>query len=147
MTFVSFLFMLLHCLLPTQDRVSRLGGSENGGLCKLCNTEIEDTLHAFFTCPHNMVLGNALLGYVQVAAPGLTQEGALKLLFETDMAEDETLASLYVLSAGLRFIWEKRTLKKQVALHEMRAEVEAKISILRKSRHRNVAEIMEIMLQ
>ena len=144
---VTFLFKLQHCLLPTQDRLSRLGGSENGGLCKLCNTEIEDTLHAFFTCPHNMVSGNALLGYVQVAAPGLTQEGALKLLLETDMAEDETLASLYVLSAGLRFIWEKRTLKKQVALHEKRAEVEDKISILRKSRQRIVAEIMEIMLQ
>ena len=103
---VTFLFKLLHCLLPTQDRVARLGGSENGGRCKLCNDEIEDILHAMFNCPHNLVSGNALLGYLQVATPGLTQEGALKLELEASLNDDGVLASLCVLSTSLKFIWE-----------------------------------------
>ena len=127
--------------------MARLGGSENGGRCKLCNDEIEDILHAMFNCPHNLVSGNALLGYLQVATPGLTQEGALKLELEASLNDDGVLASLCVLSTSLKFIWENRVLKKQVPLHMMRAEIEAKISILRKSRHSNAAVIMEEMLQ
>ena len=74
------------------------------------DSDLVSFLFKLLHCPHNMVPGNGLLGFVQVAAPGLTQEGALKLLLETDMAEDEILASLYVLSAGLRFIYGKREL-------------------------------------
>ena len=137
----------LHCLLPTQDRVARLGGSENGGRCKLCNLETEDIMHAMFTCPHNLVPGNALLGYLQVTTPGLTQEGALKLELESSLDSDGTLAALCVLSTGLKFIWECRISKKQVPLHSMRAEIEAKISILRKSRHSSAGLVIEEMLQ
>ena len=127
--------------------MARLGGTENGGRCKLCNEETEDTIHALFTCPHNLVPGNALLGYLQVTSPGLTQEGALKLELEPSLDFDDILATLCVLSTGLKFIWECQISKKQVPLHSMRAEIEAKISILRKSRHSSAAVVMEGMLQ
>ena len=143
----SFLFKLLHCLLPTQDRVSRLGASENRGFCQLCNMEVEDPLHAFFTCQHSQVPGHALLGYLQTAVPNLTPEGALKLQFETSLNDDQLLASVCLLSSGLSFIWERRILKKQVSIFTMRAEIEAKISILRKTRHSNAAVLMVEMLQ
>ena len=36
----GFLFKLVHCLLPTQDRVSRLGGGQvpNPGRCNFCDS-------------------------------------------------------------------------------------------------------------
>ena len=51
----SFLFKLLHRLLPTQDSVQRLGVTVDGqpGLCQLCHLESEDALHALVHCPHS----------------------------------------------------------------------------------------------
>ena len=51
----SFLFKLLHCLLPTQDSVQKLGVTVDGqpGLCQLCHLESEDALHALVHCPHS----------------------------------------------------------------------------------------------
>ena len=34
-----------------------------------------------------------------------------------------------------KYIWETRSEKKTVSLHKMRAEIEAKVSILRKTRY------------
>ena len=142
----SFIFKLLHRLLPTQDRVSRLGGSGSQGLCQLCHKEIEDQLHAFFMCQHSLVAGHALLGYLQSAVPGLSPEASLRLELDNSLSEKEELATICMLSTGLKFIWETRLLKKQVSTFQMRAELEAKISILRKSRHRDSAELMDGML-
>ena len=142
----SFLFKLVHCLLPTQDRVSRLGGAEGRGLCLLCHDEIEDQLHAFFTCQHSSVAGHALLGYLQGAVQGLTPEASLRLELDPSLNEKEELATICVLSTGLKYIWETRLLKKQISTFRMRAELEAKISILRKTRHKEAAELMHGML-
>ena len=89
--------------------VSRLGASENCGLCQLCNTEVEDPLHAFFTCQHSQVPGHALLGNLQTAVPNLTPEGALKLQFETSLNNDQLFVTVCLLSSGLNFIWKKRS--------------------------------------
>ena len=72
----AFLFRLLHQLLPTQDRVSRLvgGQDEHPGRCSLCHQEVEDQIHAFFTCQKTMIPGLALIGYVQTILPNLSQE-------------------------------------------------------------------------
>ena len=65
----GFIFKLVHCLLPTQDRISRLGGTEgdNPGLYKLCTSEVETPQHAFFYCEKSRVTGLGLLGYVQAS--------------------------------------------------------------------------------
>ena len=52
----SFLFKLLHLLLPTQDRVHRMAGriGQSSDLCKLCGVEVETPVHALFYCGHNL---------------------------------------------------------------------------------------------
>ena len=143
----SFLFKLLHCLLPTQDRVARLGGAENHGLCQLCHQEVEDPQHAFYFCQHSSIAGHALLGFVQSQVPALTPEASLRLEFGNCLSDEERLATVYMLSTGLKFIWENRIQKKQVHLHLMRSEIEAQISLLRKSRHRACADMILGMMQ
>ena len=86
----AFLFKLIHCILPTQDRVSRLGATENLGICQHCHQEIEDLLHALFSCQHSSVAGHALLGYIQTLVPTLSPEAALRLEGNTVTNEDET---------------------------------------------------------
>ena len=144
----GFLFKLVHCLLPTQDRVSRLGGSSalNPGLCLHCAVDVEDPAHAFFFCQHSRQAGHVLLGHVQVLVPDLTPEAALRLEFAEDLSHDEELATTCLLAAGLKYIWESRVHKKQVTIYKMRAEVEARISILRRTRHRGAGDLMLDML-
>ena len=144
----AFLFKLIHCLLPTQDRVARLGAAEGQqpGMCLFCNLEIEDALHAFFSCPHSNVAGLALLGWVQGLVPDLSPEDALHLQLGGDMAHEEELAAVYMLATGWKFIWEARVSKKQIVLHQMRSELEANIAILRKSKFREAAMMMQGLL-
>ena len=142
----GFLFKLVHCLLPTQDRVSRFGGDDDHGLCNFCSDEAETPLHAFFQCQHNMLSGLALLGYIQAVVPDLSTEAALRLELGRQLSEVEELATMYVLSIGLKYIWEARVERKQVRLYKMRSEVEARVTILRKTRHAEAANLMLEMI-
>ena len=143
----SFLFKLLHGLLPTQDRVTRFGlAGPNQGVCQLCLLEVEDQVHAFFSCPKSMLAGLALLGYVQTFVPNLSPESALKLDLGSELSEQKVLATVCVLATGLKYIWQARQDKKQVATFRMRAEIEAIISILRKTRHREAGDHMMEMI-
>ena len=49
--------------------------------------------------------------------------------------EVDLLAAVCLLSVGLKYIWETRIEKKAIYLYKMRAEIEARISVLRKSRY------------
>ena len=106
----SFLFKLLHQLLPTKERVQRFGKTEDNspGLCKLCQADIEDLSHAFFHCPHSRVSGLALLGWVQGVAPALLPEGALQLKIQNTLSPEDELAVVCMLATGLKHIWEAR---------------------------------------
>ena len=90
--------------------------------------------------------GHALLGYLQVVDPALTPEAVLLLEISPGVDDKSRLAILITAAPGLKYIWERRIAKKQVCLFSMRAEIEAKISILRKTRHRETSVIMCEML-
>ena len=143
----SFLLKLVHGLLPTQDRIARIGMAVDGqAVCLLCRTSSENLLHCFFECPHNMVVGLTLLGYVQHVVPNLSPEAALLLDFQQSLTSEESLAVCVMLSTGLKYIWETRVSKKVVTTFSMRAEIEARVSILRRTRHEPSGLIIEEML-
>ena len=139
----SFQFKMLHCLLPTQERVSRIGLNEGQpGLCLHCRMDTETVAHSLFDCPRNMQVGLALLGCVQQVLPDLSAEAAVLLDFGSVLPEEENLAVQCLLMTGLKYIWEARLAKKVVSMHRMRAEVEAKVALLRKSRFLRSAVIL-----
>ena len=144
----SFLFKLVHGLLPTQDRVARLGLANGDlvGTCLHCRLDPEDLLHCFFGCTKSMVTSLSLLGWIQHLVPHLSPEAALCLELRQELSEMEELAVVCTLATGLKYIWEVRLAKKAVVTYKMRAEIEAKISILRRSRYVMAGEIMETML-
>ena len=63
--------------------------------------------------------------------PGLTPEAALRLELDIELEEKEELTIITMLACGLKYIWEARLEKKTVYLFKMRAEVEARVSVLR----------------
>ena len=141
----SFLFKLLHQLLPTQDRISRI--TKDSGVCKVCLVENDDLLHALYQCPNSRATADHLLGLVHVAVPDLPPDKLLRLDFGTELNEDEVLPLLTIVSTGLMYIWQARAEKKRPTQYKMRAEIEAEISILRKTRYCASADrVLEIIV-
>ena len=88
-----------------------------------------------------------LLGYVHAAVPGLSPEDILRLNLASRLKESDKLAVLVVISTGLKYMWESRKDKKVLCQYKMRAEVEAYISILRKSRYSGSADrVLELIV-
>ena len=136
----SFLFKLLHLLLPTQSEVLRLGADREdaAGKCCLCKTEKEDLEHVFFSCSATAEAGLATLGWAQKVTPHITADDALRLELkgEPDGDDSQQLAAITILATGLCYIWEARVNKKKVGKYEVRAELEAMVSLMRRTRHR-----------
>ena len=75
----SFLFRLLHQLLPTQERVHRTGNAANP-LCKGAGcSETDDLGHSLFMCETNQNVGTSLLGLLRQYQPNISLEAALRL--------------------------------------------------------------------
>ena len=141
----TFMFKLLHQLLPTQDRLSRL--LNEPVLCKTCRASPEDLLHAFFSCPSSKAVGDLLLSFVRIVVPGLSPQQLLRLDLGPGLAEADQLATICVISTGLNYIWQARVDKKVVTQYKMRAEIEAMITILRKTRYYASADrVLELII-
>ena len=94
-----------------------------------------------------MGAGQALLGVVQQILPDLGSERAVRLDFRRILQTDENLAVQCILLTGMKYIWETRITRKVLHLFRMRAEIEAEISLLRKTRFSNAAILMENMIR
>ena len=145
----SFLFKLIHLLLPTQERTQRLGADrENArGLCRLCSVEREDLLHAFFICPFNKDAGRTVIKWANVLSPNINEMDLLCLqINEGGMDGFKEMAIVIIVGTCLKFIWEERKHRNKVGIYQIRAELEAKISILRKTRFSDVANAIFICI-
>ena len=140
----AFLFKLLHQLLPTRERISRITNEQ--GLCRMCGHASEDLLHALFTCTESKATADQLLSYVHVTVPRLSPPGLLRLDLGSELDETDLLATLCIISTGLKYIWQARADKKRILQYKMRAELESIISILRKTRFSKSADRMLEMI-
>ena len=140
---VSFLFKVVHDLLPTQERVSRTNPAVTG-TCRMCESESLETLdHALVTCPANQGTGVALLAALPSEA---RVEGHLALRLQLPVADQLELPVVWFLSVAWCSIWEQRCCGKKPELYKVRADLEAKISILRKTRYSDPAAEITSMI-
>ena len=138
----SFLFKILHKLLTTQERVARTNPTVSP-LCKApgCSgEESEDLVHALVTCAGNMGVGRSVLDSVSRFVDKLTD-----VQFETE--ESLELPVVWFLAVSWSTIWEARLLGRRPELYRVRADLEAKVSLLRETRKLiNVAEKISSMI-
>jgi hypothetical protein len=138
----SFLFKLVHQLLPSKERVHHLTPTSSP-LCWCESGDHENYLHLFYFCSKNREAGEAVLRVAQAYDRDLTAEKSLRLEVQTDKVF--TLPTTSILSTGLLFIWENRKQRKKTTLYMMRAELESAVSIRRRSRLMKVREAGDIM--
>jgi hypothetical protein len=134
---ISFLFKVLHDLLPTQERIARTSSAVNGD-CRLCVSDVrEDLVHALISCPSNQGIGQAVLGCLPVET-GVQYQHELRLQLGLEVLDE--LPVVWFLAVAWSFIWECRRLGKRPELYKVRAELEAKVSLLRETRHSEAAK-------
>ena len=77
--------------------------------------------------------------------PDLSTEQALRL--DVDLDEDMELPFVWFSAAAFQAIWDLRQKVKQIELYVIRAQIEAKISLLRETRFINAATMLDILLE
>ena len=131
---ISFLFKLMHNTLVTQERLSKTNPNISSN-CKFpgCpGTEKEDTTHALVHYPGNNGVGAAILTSIQNIVPGLQAEDAIFLDF--NVSESMELPIVWSLSVAWISLWDLRQKRTRPQLYLVRAEMEARIALLRECR-------------
>ena len=77
--------------------------------------------------------------------PDLDAESALRL--ELNVEEELELPLVWLLASVFLAIWKLRVDKARVQLYEVRAQLEAKVNLLRETRFRNSAEILDQLVE
>ena len=139
----SFMFKVLHDLLPTQERVARTSQSVSGS-CKFCVMNVEeDLVHALVRCAGNQGVGQAVLHCLPLD-DAIDDLKVLKLQIELE--DSLHFPAVWFLSVAWNSIWESRRLGKRPELYKVRADLEAKVSLLRETRHIESAEKITLMI-
>ena len=132
---LSFAFMLIHDLLPSESKVSEIIGSSPPE-CKFSCQHISDYLHIFFECFHSSAIGDWLSKILTKFDPSTNMSAILKLDFEGS----DSVIWLVVQVMGL--IWERRKSKKSITLTECREKIYTDAMILLETKHLNTASII-----
>ena len=140
----TFLWRMLHNLLPTQARLFRLKMRNTpSNNCQLCDIiEPADVLHSLLTCPFNTEITTWLMRLLHIHLPNLQPKQVV--LLDLGVVEDSLhLPLVWLIANTLSLVWDSRKEKKKATLHKVRSSLEAKINILRKSRFKNAATILD----
>ena len=141
----SFLWKLIHNLLPTQERLHKILPNITSPTCTVCElNEICDLEHAFFRCTHNCSTGQWLLQQVRKQVHQVEPQQVLLLDF--NLEANMQLPYIWLISNTLRMIWDSRMEKKSPRLPIIRAKLEAGIMLLRKTRNKEAATILSKLL-
>ena len=121
----SFLWKLVHLLLPIKERIHRLSPNTSPQ-CTLCNQNlIENLPHTFFRCSFNEEAGQALVTTLMDYMPTINMKKILHLDF-CEIADDMEYSAVWFTAAFLLAIWERRTSGTRIGCYEIRAEIEEK---------------------
>ena len=137
---LTFLWRMMHDLLPCQTRLFRMRmPNVNSDICTLCNSNvIGDLSHSLLMCNYNGGAGQFLLDKLHHVLPNLLPSQVV--LLDLDVDKDKQLPLVYLIATVLSQVWECRKDKKPCHLQSIRAVLEAGVNILRKSRHSKAAD-------
>ena len=144
----SFLFKLLHGILPTSARVNRIL-QNSSSFCARCDGSIvEDLEHALVYCEANGDVGHTLLALVAHFTDInviLSVTDVLTFNFESS-TNDHTFSLIWLLGKTFLSMWIKRCEKKQIRKVEIISEIEAQLKIVEKTNITNAKVIIRDLL-
>ena len=142
---ISFLWKLLHRLLPTEQRLARILPN-SAQTCKYCPTPVTaDLVHCFFSCVKTGDVGGRLLTAVRQHEPAVTQAGLLRLEFQEE--GDKELPLVWITAHTLLYMWTTRASGRVVDLYLTRSMLEFKINLLRETRYASAVNLINEILE
>ena len=139
----SFLWKLLHQILPTEERLARILPN-NSPICKHCPGETGSLEHCLFTCSLTRDSGQWLLSVLHPFDPAVTSENLCRLDFEA--LDDSEMPLVWVASHAMAYAWKSR-MKEAMADPQMtRSYLETRISLLRETRHKHHANQISLIV-
>ena len=103
----SFLWRMIHNLLSTQERLSRMGAVLTAQ-CKMQGCVQDGSLqHELLHCSKNYGIGNLLVNCLQTIVSDIQPAAILRLEFR-DLGEDLTLAATWITAIVMQHIWKER---------------------------------------
>ena len=143
----TFLWRMLHNLLPTQERLHKMKiQSAPSPICILCDKPEPDQLHhALVTCQENKEVADWLFQHLNQHVPSLNPQ-QLVVLDLGSLHESLELPIVWLTAQVLSYIWKSRKEKKKPKLYKTRAMLEAGVSILRKTRFQDECDLLETIL-
>ena len=129
----TFLFKKMQSLLPTRDRLARIGKTQSSN-CLHCYGVPDSTAH-LLTCSHSSEVSNRLLQYITSILPTTTPSDIV--LLNIPVTESLELPAVWLVATCMTYIWEQRVLGKKARLDQCRAEILAKLMLLRDTKWRH----------
>ena len=142
----TFLWRMVHNILPTQERLNRLLKNINSPICTLCQSqEISNLQHALFTCPYNSEVGLWLLQILRRHLPTVVPQQVV--LLDLTLSDHVRLPIMWLIAKTLGDIFSCRLEKKACTLFNTRTTLEASIMLLRKTRYSKAAATLSTLIR
>ena len=131
----SFLFKMIQSLLPTRERLFRIGRIQSPS-CSFCNHH-DDTLIHLLSCQQATEVTTPLLACIQSQDRSVTPEDIISLNIKTSEAME--LPTAWLIATCLQHTWEARLGGKIARLEQLRAELLARLSLLKLAKWKHYA--------
>ena len=146
---LTFLWRMMHDLLPTQSRQHRISPlTTPSPACLMCEEGAEGSpSHELVSCDYSAEVSMWLLGCLRqnLHIPQLTAT-QLVTLDLPGLTNSSRLPAVWLVAHTLGSVWRHRTEKKLVRLRTTRAELEAKVTLLRETQFSNSAKILSLWI-
>ena len=141
----TFLFKLLHQILPTGERVSRILPNQTPTCtrCRDSGPSIDTLQHAMFDCSESQEAGAVLLAGLRNLIPTLTPAQILTLEFNS--TEDLKFSITWSSGQFLFSLWPLRAAKKSIQLIQIRSDMESNYRLLRESRLAETTAVLNLI--
>ena len=142
----SFLWQLIHQLLPVRERLEKILPTVDSPSCQDCGA-IDTHLHALLICPSSSPVSNWMMTGLQKFTNNLTAEKVLLLDFTLSEALPHgELPLVWFTAEVLRRLWRCRRDGRICRLYEVRAEMEAATNLVRRSKFGSMAPVLDEMM-
>ena len=143
----AFLFKMVQSLLPTRERLARVGKVQSPA-CTFCEAQ-EDNLAHLLTCIQGSEVTYPLVRCLAEQDGNISPQNLV--LLNISVSESMELPVVWLLSTCLMMVWEERVAGRIARLNPCKAELEARLIVLKHTRWKhytlhNSAVLLEDLL-
>ena len=135
----TFLWRMLHNLLPTGERLNRILPRTNpSNICLHCNLGEIDNIysHTFTQCTHSAEVMTWLIDTLSTLDPTIIHNDIIWLQF----TEEHELVATWIVAESLEYSWAKRMSNEMINMDQLLAHLRTTVSFMTSQVHLDAAQ-------